>query len=130
MASPKVSSMSVDHAGNQPTTADSADGEVMLDIEVAGAVAPKAKIAVYFAPNNGDKGFIDAIAAAAHDAQRKPSVISISWGGPEDSTDQQGVQAFHELFVAAAAVGITVCVASRDHGAAGADSGGLAGKIH
>jgi kumamolisin len=127
---PVVSSISVDHAGNQPTTADSADGEVMLDIEVAGAVAPKAKIAVYFAPNNGDKGFIDAIAAAVHDAQRKPSVISISWGGPEDSTDQQGVQAFHELFVAAAAVGITVCVASGDHGTADQDAGDWDGKIH
>jgi kumamolisin len=51
----------------------------MLDIEVAGAVAPKANFAVYFAPNNGDKGFLDAISAAVHDSQRKPSVISISW---------------------------------------------------
>jgi kumamolisin len=64
VSSPKVSSISVDHAGNDPTTPDSADGEVMLDIEVAGAVAPKAKFAVYFAPNNGDKGFVDAISAA------------------------------------------------------------------
>ena len=41
----------------------------MLDIEVAGAVAPKANFAVYFAPNNGDKGFIDAISAAVHDTR-------------------------------------------------------------
>ena len=68
---PKVSAISVDHAGNQPTTPDSADGEVMLDIEVAGAVVPQANIAVYFAPNNGDKGFIDAISAAVHNAQRQ-----------------------------------------------------------
>jgi kumamolisin len=39
----------------------------MLDIEVAGAVVPGANIAVYFAPNNGDKGFLDAINAAVHD---------------------------------------------------------------
>ena len=37
-----------------------ADGEVMLDIEVAGAVAPGARIVVYFAPNT-DQGFVDAI---------------------------------------------------------------------
>ena len=61
----------MDHAGNAPTTPDSADGEVMLDIEVAGAVAPKATFAVYFAPNNGDQGFIDAISAAACVLQRR-----------------------------------------------------------
>jgi kumamolisin len=82
VAAPKVSSISVDHAGNDPMTADSADREVMLDIEVAGAVAPKANFAVYFAlDNEDDKGFLDAISAAVHDSQRKPSVISISWGG-------------------------------------------------
>ena len=38
----------------------------MLDIEVAGAVAPGARIVVYFAPNT-DQGFVDAIAHAIHD---------------------------------------------------------------
>jgi kumamolisin len=130
VAEPKVTAVSVDHAGNKPSTADSADGEVMLDIEVAGAVVPKAKFAIYFAPNNGDKGFIDAISAAVHDRERKPDVISISWGGPESTTDQQGVAAFHELFVAAAAAGVTVCVASGDHGTADEDAGDWDGKIH
>jgi kumamolisin len=127
---PQVTSISVDHAGNQPTTSNSDDGEVMLDIEVAGAVAPKAKIAVYFAPNNGDKGFIDAISAAIHDVQRKPSVISISWGGPEDPTDVQGTDAFHHLFVAAAALGITICAAAGDHGTADLDAQGWDQQIH
>jgi kumamolisin len=127
---PKISSVSVDHAGNDPTTADSADGEVMLDLEVAGAVAPKATFVVYFAPNGGDKGFLDAIGAAVHDSQRKPSVISISWAGSEVSTDQQGIDAYHELFVAAGALGITVCVASGDHGTANQDAVHWDGKIH
>ena len=130
VATPKISSISVDHAGNHPTTADSDDGEVMLDIEVAGAVAPQATFAVYFAPNNGDQGFLDAISAAVHDSQRTPSVISISWGGPEVSTDQQGVNAYHELFAAAGALGITVCVASGDHGTADLDAGHWDTKIH
>ena len=127
---PTVTSISVDAAASNPTTADSADGEVMLDIEVAGAVAPNAKFAVYFAPNNGDKGFIDAISAAVHDSERKPSVISISWGGPEDPTDQMGINEFHDLFAAAGALGITVCVASGDHGTADEISGQWDGKIH
>src|SRR5271155_1013311 len=130
VATPKVSSISVDHVGNDPTTPDSADGEVMLDIEVAGAVAPKAKIAVYFAPNNGDQGFIDAISAAVHDTERNPSVISISWGGPEVTTDQQGVNAYHELFTAAGALGVTVCIASGDHGTADLDAQDWDNKIH
>jgi kumamolisin len=127
---PKVSSISVDHAGNHPTKTDAADGEVMLDIEVAGAVAPNAHFAVYFAPNQGNKGFLDAISAAVHDAERKPSVISISWGGPEDSTDQQSLDAFHELFTSAAALGITICSASGDHGTADLAAQDWDGKIH
>jgi kumamolisin len=130
VAPPVVTAISVDRSGNKPTTADSDDGEVMLDIEVAGAVAPNAKFAVYFAPNNGDQGFIDGISAAVHDSERNPSVISISWGGPESTTDSQGITAFHELFVAAAAVGITVCVASGDHGTADSDAADWDGKIH
>ena len=44
---PKVSAVSVDGGHNQP--GGDADGEVMLDIEVAGGLAPKSKIVVYFA---------------------------------------------------------------------------------
>ncbi len=58
----------------------------MLDIEVAGSVAP-ARIVVYFAPNT-DQGFHDAITTAVHDTANNPSVISISWGGPEDLDPQ------------------------------------------
>src|SRR5262249_6955300 len=76
---PTVKPVRIDGASNHPSTADSADGEVMLDIEVAAAIAPKARIAVYFAPNT-DKGFLDAISKAIHDTTNKPSVISISWG--------------------------------------------------
>jgi len=128
--SPQVISVAVDRAGNQPTTSDSADGEVMLDIEVAGAVAPGAKIAVYFAPNTGDKGFLDALSAMVHDAQRDPSVISISWGSPEATTDQQGLDAYHQVFAAAAVLGITICVAAGDHGTADMDAASWDGQIH
>jgi kumamolisin len=127
---PNVSSVSIDHAGNRPSKPNSDDGEVMLDIEVAGAVAPGANIVVYFAPNDGNKGFIDAISAAIHDKQRKPSVISISWGGPETVSEKQAIDAFHELFAAAANLGITVCAASGDHGTADDAASDWDGKIH
>jgi len=114
---PKITSVSVDGAHNHPSTADSADGEVMLDIEVAAAIAPRARIAVYFAPNT-DRGFLDAITRAVHDRIRKPSVISISWGGPESSWTPQALQAFDQAFQDAAALGVTVCCASGDDGSA------------
>jgi len=78
MAAPKVAVVSVDGAQNSPSgDPNGPGGEVMLDIEVAGAVAPDAEIVVYFGPNT-DQGFYDAIAAAVHDSQNNPSVISIS----------------------------------------------------
>src|SRR5216684_4997960 len=126
---PNVVAVSVDHTGNHPTRRGADDGEVMLDIEVAGAVAPKATIAVYFGPNQGN-GFLDAVSAAVHDTQRHPGVVSISWGGPEDPGDQQAQQAFHEVFLAAAAAGVTICVASGDHGSADEDGFHWDGKIH
>jgi kumamolisin len=113
---PKITSVSVDgghnHADGNP---GGPDGEVMLDIEVAGAVSPGAKYVVYFAPNT-DAGFLDAITTAVHDKVRNPSVISISWGGPEASWTQQSLQAYDEAFQAAAALGVTVFAASGDNG--------------
>ena len=115
ISQPQVISVSVDGGTNSPSTPDSADGEVMLDIEVAGAIAPAAKIVVYFAPNT-DQGFLDAITTAAHDSTNQPSVISISWGSAESNWTNQALTNFDEAFQAAGAMGVTVCVASGDNG--------------
>ncbi|MDB4898358.1 MAG: peptidase, partial [Gemmatimonadetes bacterium] len=114
---PKVVSISVDGALNAPTgNPNGPDGEVALDIEVAGGIAPAATIAVYFAPNT-DRGFLDAIAMAVHDTRLKPSVISISWGAPESQWTTQTMNAMGELFREAAALGVPVFVAAGDNGA-------------
>ncbi len=124
LTAPSVVSVSVDGADNQPTgDPNSADGEVTLDIEIAGALAPGATLAVYFAPNT-DQGFIDAISTAIHDQQNHPAVISISWGGPESSWTQQSLETMDQVFQDAGALGITVCVASGDSGSSdGVDDG-------
>jgi kumamolisin len=123
---PTITSISVDGGANQPGVDQDADGEVMLDIEVAGSVAPGARIVVYFAPNT-DQGFHDAITMAVHDATNKPSVISISWGGPEDSWTPQASSAMLDACTDAAGVGVTITAAAGDGGAADGENDG---KLH
>ncbi len=123
LPAPHVKTVLVDHGRNHPTNANSADGEVMLDIEVAAAVAPKATIAVYFAPNT-NQGFLDAITTAVHDNVNKPSVISISWGSAEVNWTAQGMTQFDQAFQAAATMGVTVCCAAGDNGSADGVSDG------
>ena len=124
--SPAVLSVSVDGGINQPTgNPNGPDAEVMLDIEVAGAVAPAARIVVYFAPNT-DAGFLDAINQAVMDKRNKPSVISISWGGPESSWTSQSLKSYNAALQSAAAVGVTVCVACGDNGSSDGVTDGMA----
>jgi kumamolisin len=118
-----VSWVSVDKGQNNPTDANSADGEVLLDIEVAGSVAPGAKIVVYFAPNT-TAGFQDALTTAIHDPANKPSVISISWGGPESSWTTQAMTAFDTAAQAAALLGVSICAASGDNGSSDGETDG------
>lgn len=115
LKAPSVVAVSVDGGHNAPSTADGADGEVMLDIDVAGGIAPGAKLVVYFAPNT-DQGFLDAITTAIHDTKYKPSVISISWGAAEKNWTPQALSSFNEAFQSAAALGVTICAAAGDTG--------------
>jgi kumamolisin len=85
-------------------------------------VAPGAKIVVYFAPNT-DQGFIDAIGTAVHDSANNPSVISISWGGPESSWTAQSMSALDAACQSAAALGITITVAAGDNGSSDGATG-------
>src|SRR5690349_12704863 len=124
IAVPSISAVSVDGASNAPgSDPNGADIEVALDIDVIGAAAPGATQIVYFAPNNGDQGFVDAISAAAS-ATPAPIAISISWGQSEDSWTAQGRSAMDAAIADAAALGITVCVASGDNGSGDAVSDG------
>lgn len=122
---PVLTDVSVNGATNQPTgDPGGPDGEVALDIEVAGAVAPGVKIAVYFAPNT-DAGFLNAITTAIHDTVNKPSVISISWGAAESQWTQQAMKAMDRAFQDAAALGVTICCAAGDRGSADGVNDGL-----
>lgn len=124
VTAPTVTDVEVDGGTNGGgTDPQGADGEVLLDIEVAGALAPAAAISVYFAPNT-DAGFLDAVSQAAH-ADPTPTAISISWGGPEDSWTEQARSAFDSACADGAALGVTILSASGDNGSSDGESSGV-----
>lgn len=125
LAAPAVVTVRVDGATATPGADPDADGEVALDVQVAGAGAPGATLAVYFAPNT-DQGFVDAISQAAHDEAHAPSVMSISWGGPESGWTGQAVTAMTSAFEDAADLGVSVFAASGDSLATDGQSDGRA----
>jgi len=120
---PSVVAVGIHGSGNRPGHERLEDGEVTLDIEIAGAIAPKSKIVVYFAPNS-NAGFLAAVTAAIHDDIRKPNILSISWGGAELTwTEASRVQVDY-AFQVAAAMGMTVLAAAGDDGSSdGVDDG-------
>ncbi len=127
ITTPRVTAVGVDGATNTPTgDPNSADGEVLLDIEVAGAIAPAATMLVYFAPNT-DAGFLDAVSTAAH-ATPTPTAISISWGQSEDQWTAQARVAMDQAFADAATLGVTVTAAAGDSGSS--DSAKAAAGAH
>jgi kumamolisin len=125
LATPAVTAVGVDGASNVAgKDPKGADCEVLLDIEVAGAVAPGASQVVYFAPNS-DRGFVDAVTMAVH-ANPTPTVVSISWGQSEDSWTGQARAALDQAFADAAALGVTVTAAAGDNGSGDRVSDGKA----
>jgi kumamolisin len=109
-------------APNQPNQDSKSDREVALDIEVAGSLAPGAKLRVYFTTND-EKGWVDSLCSAVHDQASNPTVMSVSWGGPEAVWEKDKVTALSEILQDATRFGMTVCVASGDGGCAIDDRG-------
>ncbi|MFI5782265.1 S8 family serine peptidase [Nocardia sp. NPDC051570] len=110
---PSVTAVGVDGGQNNPGT-DGATIETTLDIEVLGSAANGAAQLVYFGPNS-EQGFVDALSQAVH-ATPTPAVVSISWGGPEESWSEQGRQAIDSACSDGAALGVTVSVSAGDGG--------------
>jgi kumamolisin len=127
LPAPAITNVVVHGRGNTPGSDSEAagrrgdvTGEVMLDVQVAGALAPGAKLVMYFTQFTS-QGWTDAITRAVTDAVNKPSVLSISYGNPED--DPGGafpttaeVRLIDGFLQRAAAQGLTICCAAGDTG--------------
>ena len=100
--------------GEQP----SYDLEVALDVQVAGAAAPGARLVVYFAEDHSLESVHSVVLDAIHDTVHCPNIVSISWGGPESETSGQFRKSAHETLRVARRFGITVIAPAGDHGSA------------
>jgi kumamolisin len=117
----RITQVHVDGGG--PLGGPDGSGETSLDVEQSGGLAPCANIIVYDAPNT-DAGFFDVFNQAVSD--NRVDSLSVSWGSPEifyfpqfnggvDFTAE--LRAFHQVFLEAAAQGISLFATSGDSGA-------------
>jgi len=110
----------------QPQRNDELDasGEVMMDVQIIAGLCPAAEIDVYFATFD-QKGWVDLLNRTILD---KPVTLSVSWGLAEDSIDWSAAArtAINERLNMAAALGITVCIASGDDGSGDQEDDGRA----
>lgn len=113
---PKISEVLVD--GKRPSDPGGADAQVELDIEVTGAVAPKAQIVLYLSSAGDFKNYANTVEAAVKDEIHQPSVLLIDWGNAEKvyvpTTEMQRINAVLQV---AALKGMTVVVPTGNSGA-------------
>ena len=101
--------------GQDPGTLRGVDVEAYLDVEVSGAVAPKATVNLYIS-DGGNLQDPVALAAIRAVEDNQASVLSVSFGQCEPFLGNAGNQFWADLWEQAAAQGQTVLVASGDTG--------------
>jgi trimeric autotransporter adhesin len=108
--------------GNDPGVVNGWAVEALLDNEVAGGIAPKAKIYFYTAADTDalTPGFVDAAYRALDD--NTVSILSMSITECEAALGNSGNLQVYEGEQQAAAQGISVVVAAGDSGSAGCDN--------
>ena len=88
--------------------------EQALDTEAMHAMAPSAKILYYSAASCFDNDLIDTLAKVVR--QNKASIVSNSWGEPEEGESADSIAAFQGVFLRGALQGISFLFSSGDSG--------------
>jgi kumamolisin len=93
--------------------------EIRMDVQIVLACAPKAQVTVY-AFDATERGWVEGLRGILEDPDR-PSVISVSWGWPEQTHGEPfwskaGIADVEELLAALARCGVTVTASSGDAG--------------
>ena len=106
----------IDDAALQHEFDTTKDLEAALDSQVIAALAPRARIVIYQAPDD-ERGFLDALRTAVFDKEFSPSILSISYGWPELLWTPAALDVMNALLTIAALTGTSVFCASGDNGA-------------
>ncbi|MGH2862506.1 MAG: S53 family peptidase, partial [Solirubrobacteraceae bacterium] len=101
--------------------------EVNMDVQILAGLAPGAAQIVYFSSFD-EQGWVDLLGEVIAGKPAPAATLSVSWGLAEDDPDWSAAArtAIDERLQAAAAIGITVCVAAGDDGSADQESDGRA----
>lgn len=96
------------------------DLELTMDLQVAGSVAPGARLVVFRVAADMPQPYLTALKFAIHSKYR-PSIISISYGCAEGLFRKLDLQNSNRFFESVTKMGITICAASGDAGSASRD---------
>lgn len=128
---PTITDVTVQGPGNDPgdgSNPNDSSPEVYLDLSIVGSLATGARIVVYFSEFS-EQGWVDGLSEATTDTTNAPSVISISYGNPEDAVDSAwtaaAVQQVNTALESAASRGLSVTAAAGDSGASDGESTGV-----
>ncbi len=101
--------------------------EVNMDVQIVAGLAPGAAQLVYFSSFD-EQGWVDLLGEVVAGKPAPAVTLSVSWGLAEDDPDWSAAAriAIDERLQAAAAIGITVCVAAGDDGSADQEADGRA----
>ena len=129
MSLPTISKVLIDGFNGAPTNADVV-GEVTLDIQMAMAMAPGAKIIVYEGAGGlqgTSQQWLDVFLRIASDNLAKQ--VSTSYGSLESSSDPQVVSGENTIFQQMASQGQSLFAASGDSGAYDQGTGGAGSTL-
>lgn len=111
LSAPTFVPVLVSSGKNKQDGFNGADGEVQLDMIVAGAVATGATFNVYFAGNN-DSDFLAAVKRALAECHG----VSLSWGGSENQWSTATMKEFEAVIAEGRSRGVPFFAAAGDSG--------------
>lgn len=120
----KIPDIQVEHVGRRPRTARAPnmhDLELTMDLQIAGSIAPGAKLVVFSVAPGTPQPYLTVLKQAMLHPEHRPSVVSISYGSAEGLFREQDLKTSNRMFAAATQQGITICAASGDAGSASRD---------
>jgi hypothetical protein len=116
------------YATTDPGVIEGDNLEASLDVEWAGAVAPKAQIDYVIGASTSTTDGVDIAASYIVDKALAP-IMTVSFGLCEANMSDSQISFYHLLWQQAAAEGITVFVSSGDAGASGCNNPGAASTV-